>query len=205
MTPQLYLASRSPRRAELLSQLGVRFAVVDAEVEERRSHGQSPADYARATALAKARAGLAHLESMPTAQRDAAIPVLGADTDVVLDDDILGKPRDADDAVRMLLRLSDRSHEVYSAVAVIGAAGADVALSVTRVEFGAITAAQARDYWHSGEPVGKAGAYAIQGYAARWVRAIAGSYSGVVGLPLFETAQLLERHGLAIGAVAECA
>ncbi|MDB5987990.1 MAG: septum formation inhibitor Maf [Nevskia sp.] len=195
MKPQLYLASRSPRRAELLQQLGLRFEVVRAEVAELRLPGQTPADYARATALAKAQAGAAQLG----AQRPR-LPVLGADTDVAIDGDILGKPRDAEDAVRMLLRLAERSHQVFSAVALVSAAGADVELSVTRVQFGAITRAQALDYWNSGEPADKAGAYAIQGHAARWICAIEGSYSGVVGLPLFETVWLLERHGVQLGA-----
>ena len=197
MKPQLYLASRSPRRAELLQQLGLRFEVVRAEVAEVRAPGQSPADYARATALAKAQAGAAQLDAMWP-----RLPVLGADTDVAIDGDILGKPRDAEDAVRMLLRLAERSHEVFSAVAVVSAVGAGVELSVSRVQFGAITRAQALDYWHSGEPADKAGAYAIQGYAARWIRAIEGSYSGVVGLPLHETARLLERHGVTVAASA---
>jgi septum formation protein len=199
MKPQLYLASRSPRRAELLRQLGLRFEVVCVDVAEIRAPGQTPADYARATALAKAQAGAAQCGIA------AQIPVLGADTDVAIDGDILGKPRDADDAVGMLLRLADRSHEVFSAVALIGAAGIDVALSVTRVQFGPITRAQALDYWNSGEPADKAGAYAIQGYAARWIRTIEGSYSGVVGLPLYETVRLLERHGVQLAAAAAIA
>jgi septum formation protein len=196
MKSQLILASSSPRRAELLQQLGLRFGVLRVEVDEVPAPGQSPADYARAIALAKAQAGAAQIGAVP------GLPVLAADTDVAIDGEILGKPRDAEDALRMLLRLADRSHQVFSAVAVMSAVGIDVKLSITQVHFGAITRAQAIDYWNSGEPAGKAGAYAIQGYAARWVRAIEGSYSGVVGLPLFETARLLERHGVQLPAVA---
>lgn len=191
MTTQLLLASRSPRRAELLRQLGLRFTVVEAGISEVRAPGQSPADYVRAMAAAKARAGA----------RGARLPVLGADTDVAIDGEILGKPRDAEDCVRMLLRLSQRSHEVYSAVAVCADARFEARLSVTRVQFGRIARAQALDYWNSGEPVDKAGAYAIQGYAARWVQSIEGSYSGVVGLPLYETAELLERFEVLVSPV----
>jgi septum formation protein len=184
--PQIYLASRSPRRQELLRQVGVRFEVVDAEVDERRAPGQTPADYAGAMALAKARA----------ARVTQPLPVLGADTDVVVDGEILGKPRDRDDALAMLARLADRTHEVYSGVAVVLGARVESALSVTRVSFGAVTAEQAAAYWDSGEPAGKAGAYAIQGRGARFVREIHGSYSGVVGLPLHETLELLARFGV---------
>jgi septum formation protein len=147
-----------------------------------------PADYALATAMAKARAAAVRVGD--------AGPVLGADTDVVCDAIILGKPRDRDDAIAMLLGLSDRWHEVYSAVAVVAGERCLTRLSITRVRFAAIDEAEAAAYWASGEPADKAGAYAIQGYAARWVRAIEGSYSGVVGLPLYETCELLGQFGI---------
>jgi septum formation protein len=182
----LYLASRSPRRQELLRQVGLRFEVVTADVDERRQAGQSPAEYAVATALGKARA----------ASVSQPLPVLGADTDVVIDDEILGKPRGRDEALAMLARLAGRTHEVYSGVAVVLGARAETALSVTRVSFGPITPAQAAAYWDSGEPADKAGAYAIQGRGAQFVREIHGSYTGVVGLPLYETLQLLGRLGV---------
>jgi septum formation protein len=124
-------------------------------------------------------------------------PVLGADTDVVIDGEILGKPAGRDDALAMLARLSDRTHEVFSAVAVSHAGRVESALSVTRVTFGAIAPAQAAAYWDSGEPADKAGAYAIQGFGAQFVKEIHGSYSGVVGLPLYETLALLKRFGVA--------
>lgn len=185
--PQFVLASRSPRRQELLRQVGLRFAVVPVDVPERRAPGQTPGDYAVATALAKARAAL---PSGP------ALPVLGADTDVVLDDEILGKPAGVAEAVAMLTRLAGRTHEVFSAVAVVAGARAETALSVSRVTFGAVTPAQARAYWDTGEPADKAGAYAIQGLGARFVRELRGSYSGVMGLPLYETVHVLERFGI---------
>ncbi|HVT35977.1 MAG TPA: nucleoside triphosphate pyrophosphatase [Nevskiaceae bacterium] len=181
----LYLASQSPRRAELLMQLGLRFEIVPAEVVEQPRPGETPAQYALRIAQDKARAGATHAR--------VALPVLGADTDVVLDGKVLGKPRDAAHAIDMLLALSGRMHEVYSAVALMLGERDETALSVTRVEFGDITRAQAQAYWDSGEPRGKAGAYAIQGLGARFVRRIEGSYSGVVGLPLYETMELLQR------------
>ena len=191
MSAQLYLASRSPRRAQFLRQLGLRFETLSADVPEQPAPGQHPADYALATALAKARAA--------AALAPLALPVLGADTDVSIDGEILGKPRDRDDALAMLARLAGRTHEVCSAVVLIAGARMESALTLTRVSFGAIDAAQAAAYWASGEPADKAGAYAIQGHAARWVKSIEGSYSGVVGLPLYETCELLQRFGLSCG------
>lgn len=190
--PQLYLASRSPRRAELLRQVGLSFTTLPADIAEVPAPAQAPGDYALATALAKARA------VMPP--RGRPLPVLGADTDVAVDGVILGKPADRAAALDMLARLSGRVHQVYSAVAVIADDGSgaryDTALSVTEVHFGTISGDEAAAYWASGEPADKAGGYAIQGWAARWVREIRGSYSGVVGLPLYETVQLLARFGV---------
>ncbi len=188
MSVQLYLASRSPRRAEFLAALGVSHAVIAADVPERPKPGQSPLDYALETATAKARAGAAHAR-LP-------IPVLGADTDVAIDGLILGKPRDAEDAVAMLMRLAGRSHQVVSAVAVVDGERLETIWTITDVVFGDIKVADARAYAASGEPLDKAGAYGIQGHAARWVRRIEGSYTGVVGLPLYETAELLGRFGV---------
>lgn len=169
-------------------QVGLRFESLPADVDERPAAGQTPADYAVAMALAKARAA-------PVAGRPP-LPVLGADTDVALGDRILGKPAGRDQALDMLRRLAHRTHQVYSAVAVIAGAREETVLSVTDVTFGAVTAAQAEAYWASGEPADKAGAYAIQGLGARFVKEIRGSYSGVVGLPLHETLQLLARFGV---------
>lgn len=186
--PQLRLASRSPRRAALLRELGLRFEVAPSNIPEIRAPGQTPGEYALATALAKAQAAAA-------ANADE-LPVLGADTDVVLDGEILGKPRNRDDALAMLARLSGRAHEVLSAVAVVSEDQEETTLVVTRVEFGVISPQAAAAYWNTGEPRDKAGAYAIQGGAARWVRRIEGSYTGVVGLPLYETVQLLATFGI---------
>lgn len=188
MNLDFHLASRSPRRVQMLREAGYRFDALPADVAEVARAGESPAAFARRMAIDKARA----------AQLRAAdlLPVLGADTDVSVDGEILGKPRDRDDAVEMLLRLSDRAHEVHSAVAVVQGATQHLDSTCTQVVFGPVTRDDALAYWESGEPVDKAGAYAVQGIAARWVREIRGSYSGVVGLPLFETVRLLARVGV---------
>lgn len=188
-SPQLVLASKSPRRQELLRQVGLRFVVCVAEVVEGARPGESASDYALRIALEKARAG--------AVARGGSLPVLGADTDVVLDGRILGKPRDREDGLQMLAALSDREHEVYSAVALVQHARAATRLSVTRVRFGPIDRARAVAYWDSGEPADKAGGYGIQGLGAAFVREIHGSYSGVVGLPLYETLELLREFGIA--------
>jgi len=188
-SPELYLASRSPRRAAFLAQLGLRYAVLSADIAEQPLPGQSPQEYALRIAVEKARAA--------AALAPLALPVLGADTDVVIDGEILGKPRDRDDAIAMLLRLSGRVHAVCSAVAIVHGARVETALTTTRVHFGAVNADEAAAYWASGEACDKAGAYAIQGLGGRWIVAIDGSYSGVVGLPLHETVGLLQRFGLA--------
>lgn len=191
MAPDFYLASKSPRRQELLRQLHYRFEIAPADIPEQPQPGETPERYAQRVALEKAHA----------AQRLAprTLPLLGADTDVVLDGRILGKPRDRGDALAMLAALSGRTHEVYSAVAIVHGAREAVTLSVTRVDFGEIAPAAAIRYWDSGEPADKAGAYGIQGLGAQFVKAIGGSYSGVVGLPLYETVQLLKQFGIEPG------
>ncbi len=184
--PQFVLASRSPRRVELLRGVGYRFETRPADVVEIAEAGESPEDFARRMARTKAL----------TASGDRALPTLGADTDVSIDGQILGKPRDRTEALAMLTRLAGRRHRVCSAVALVQGDAVLEAMSVTEVEFGRIALADAEAYWASGEPADKAGAYAIQGGAARWVRAIHGSYTGVVGLPLHETVELLARAGI---------
>lgn len=187
-SPALYLASRSPRRAQLLAELGVCFAIVDAPVPEVPAPHQDPCAYALETAVAKAQAGRARL---PEGRR-----VLGADTDVSIDGEILGKPIGRAQGIAMLRRLSARSHLVCSAVAIAADTRLETAVTVTEVEFVTISEQAAQAYWDSGEPCDKAGGYAIQGFAARWVRAVRGSYSGAVGLPLVETVELLDRFGI---------
>jgi septum formation protein len=188
-----HLASRSPRRVQMLREAGYRFDCVPADVEERARAGESPSQYARRLAQDKAQAARRRLDP------GDARPVLGADTDVAVDGRILGKPVDRDSAVDMLLRLSGRGHEVHSAVALATATQCWVDSTCTEVHFGRVTRAEAEAYWDTGEPADKAGGYAIQGLAARWVREIRGSYGGVVGLPLYETMQLLRRAGIEPG------
>lgn len=187
---ELFLASASPRRRELLSQAGVAFDVIGGiAVDETPQPGEAPEALVRRLALRKAQAGLAALAARrvePTAAR-----VLGADTEVALEGRVFGKPVDEDDCVAMLAALSGRTHDVLSAVALVGGGREQVVLSASRVTFRAVGAAEARAYWATGEPGDKAGGYAIQGRAAAFVSRLEGSYSGVVGLPLFETLELL--------------
>ena len=188
MSPQLYLASRSPRRSQLLAQLKLRFTVLPADIAESPQPGQGADAYVRAMALGKAQAARRNLHD--------DLPVLGADTEVVVDGEVLGKPADRARGIAMLRRLSGRAHDVFSAVSVLQDDRVETEVSVTRVEFGEISAQQAEAYWASGEPADKAGGYAIQGLGAIFVRRIDGSYSGVMGLPLYETARLLDRFGV---------
>jgi septum formation protein len=187
--PWIYLASQSPRRRELLTQIGVAHDVIAVDLDEAPLPGEAPEAYARRVALDKARAGRARLTG------GGELPVLGADTLVTLDGRILGKPRDAEEAVAMLRLLSGRTHRVLSAVALIGAAER-LALSVSEVSFRPISDGEAHAYWATGEPADKAGGYAIQGLGALFVRELRGSYSGVMGLPLHETALLLAGEGI---------
>ncbi len=190
-SPRLYLASASPRRAELLRQIGVRFAVCPADLDERVLAGEPAGDYVLRLARAKAMAVLEQLG------KPAGIRVLGADTCVQLDGQILGKPAGRAEARHMLERLSGRTHEVLTGVALAGGQSMDSQLVCTRVRFRPLAAAEITAYWATGEPQDKAGAYAIQGYGAVFVQHLEGSYSGVVGLPLQETAGLLARAGIA--------
>jgi septum formation protein len=211
----LYLASRSPRRFELLAQLGIRARVVAGETDEAPRPGEAPEAYVARIAGAKALAGWATLSTR------AERPLLAADTAVVIDEQILGKPADAEDALQMLALLSGRSHSVLTAVTLLGAVtgprpepepepeaaarsaavsaacqGSSQVLVRTEVRMRRITPSEAAAYWATGEPRDKAGAYAIQGRGAVFVASIRGSYSNVVGLPLFETAALLREHGI---------
>lgn len=187
--PDIYLASTSPRRRALLEQIGISYRLLDIEVPETAAPGEPPEEFACRLSLAKADAGARLLAA---AQRR---PVLGADTVVVINGVILGKPRDRADGLRMMELLSGNTHEVLSAVSLLGAERHTL-LSRSSVSFRHTTPAERAAYWDSAEPVGKAGAYAIQGAGALFISQISGSYSGIMGLPLFETAQLLAREGV---------
>lgn len=189
---KIYLASASSRRQQLLQQLGIDFDVVVPEVCERQAASESPADYVRRIASEKAR----QVSGVVARRRLPQRPVLGADTCIIVDDRILGKPRDRDDGETMLRRLSGREHSVLTAVTVLSAGAEYTALSTSRVDFRAITDREIAQYWETGEPTDKAGAYALQGRAAAFVAKIEGSYSGIVGLPLYEVAQLLKKIGI---------
>jgi septum formation protein len=186
----LYLASQSPRRRQLLEQIGLRFGTIEVDVPEIRVPGEPPEDYVSRVAREKAGAGLLQLSGI------AAAVVLGADTEVVLDDEVFGKPADAPAATAMLQRLSGRTHQVVSAIWCVSAGREERALVSTEVTFAPLSAAQIAVYVATGESQGKAGGYAIQGRAAAFVAYLRGSYSGVMGLPLFETAQLLEKFAI---------
>lgn len=183
--PQIALASSSPRRRELLAQLGVNYQLVKADIDESVLHGESPTLYVQRLALAKARAGLARLS--------ADMPVLGADTIVVAADTILGKPADFAEFRQTMQLLSGRCHQVMTAVALVDSQRQLQQLVTTEVCFRAVTEAEISAYWASGEPQDKAGGYGIQGLAAKFVQRINGSYTAVVGLPLCETEQLLQQ------------
>lgn len=188
---KLHLASQSPRRQEILAALGLEFSVAGVDVEERRLPAEAPEDMVLRLARAKAEA----------ADVAAGTIVIGADTTVVLGGEVFGKPTGRDQAVAMLAVLSDNVHQVLTGVAVRSANGLQVALSTTDVRFREISPDEALAYWQSGEPRDKAGAYAIQGRGGVFVAAISGSYSGVVGLPVFETARLLRDAGLDIASL----
>jgi len=194
-TPRFYLASRSPRRRELLTQAGFAYAELPpgaADVDETPQADEAPVDYVLRVAREKAAAGWRAV----VAGNLGALPVLSADTTVVVEGAIIGKPDDAAHAREMLAMLSGRPHQVLTAVALAAAAGVVTRLSASTVEFRELAAAEIERYIASGESFDKAGGYGIQGRAAVFVRAISGSYSGIMGLPLFETAELLGSQGI---------
>ena len=186
----LYLASKSPRRAELLARLGLDFGVLDLDIPEHRQPNEPAEEYVRRVAREKAGAGLLTVVSVPHAL------VLGADTEVILDDEVFGKPRDAADAAAMLRRLSGRTHRAVTAVSLVSAGREAQAVSVSEVSFAELDEDEIAAYVATGQADGKAGAYGIQGAAERFVRHLSGSYSGVMGLPLFETSRLLKSFGV---------
>lgn len=185
--PDLHLASSSARRREILTTLGVRFSHAGVDIDESRASGESVADMVLRLAREKAQAA------------DAGdLPVLGADTIVTLDDQVFGKPTSQGDALAMLQALSARSHQVLTGVACISGGNLSTAIATTEVRFRDIDPDEALAYWQSGEPQGKAGSYAIQGLGGIFVESLSGSYSGVVGLPVYETAALLQGAGIAV-------
>lgn len=187
---ELFLASQSPRRRELLGIMGYRFHTLNPDVPEEPAPGEAPLDYVMRVAQAKARAGLELVADVPGAI------VLAADTEVVLDGAVFGKPADAADAVAMLQRLSGRTHQVISVLWLVTAVRAESAHCLSQVGFAELERARIDEYVASGEPFGRAGAYAIQGRGGALVTHLAGSHSAVMGLPLHETDRLLRRFGL---------
>jgi len=209
-SPPIYLASNSPRRRELLDQIGVEFTVLSVDVPENCFLDENPADYVRRLSVDKAKAGLAQLELNHSQMDNKALRcwqstkkhatiglVIGADTAVVSDGIILGKPGSVEEATAMIQQLSAKTHEVYSGVTICGSSIL-TALSRNLVTFRGISEQEIADYIATNEGIDKAGSYAIQGKAAIFIENIQGSYSGVMGLPLFETAQLLNQSGVKI-------
>jgi len=200
--PLLYLASRSPRRQALLRQLDLEFETLllreavgrPRDVVEEAQDAEPPLHYVERIARTKAQVGWQRMQDRKLAER----PVLGADTEVVLDGEVFGKPRDAEDAIRMIRRLSGRTHQVLTAVAVRFRETTEVDVSVSKVTLRRLAVAEIERYVATREPLDKAGAYAVQGRAAAFVARIEGSYTGIVGLPLYETAGLLTRVGVTV-------
>ena len=196
----IYLASRSPRRRELLKQIGIGFELLlfredskrGVDLDERPLEHESAGEYVIRVARAKADMAWQRVADRRLFRR----PVLAADTTVALGNDIFGKPADRDEAAEMLNRLAGRTHQVLTAVAVCREDILHTALSVSEVEFKPLSEQEIRHYVASGEPLDKAGAYAVQGRAAAFIQRLAGSYSGVMGLPLYETAELLHKFGI---------
>jgi septum formation protein len=186
----LYLASQSPRRHELLTQMGLEFGVLDIDVPEQRLEAEAPDQYVNRVAREKAAAGLLKVMSNPSAL------VLAADTEVVLGDEVYGKARDAEDAARMLRSLSAKTHRVISCVWVVNAGNEQHAVCESLVRFKALNEDDISRYLSTDQWQGKAGAYAIQGRASVFIEYLQGSYSGVMGLPIFETSQLLKKFGM---------
>jgi len=182
----IYLASKSPRRQSLLEQIGVSFDLIDVEIDESTLNGELPLDYVMRMANEKVKAGWLNMG------KKSDVPLLAADTSVVLENRILGKPIDKRDAFNMLSLLSGKTHQVITCVSVKNGVKQEMTTSITDVTFCDLSEQQIEFYIDTGDCLDKAGSYGIQGYAARFIKMISGSYSGVVGLPLFETANLLE-------------
>ena len=188
----IYLASASPRRQELLRQLGITFEAMPSNLLEVPRAGERPEDYVLRVARDKAR----HVARQVRERGLASHPVLGADTEMALDGEILGKPRDAQQGQAMLRKLAGGTHEVLTGLVLLHQDVEYRAINHSRVTFGPLTDDDIRRYWDTGEPADKAGGYAVQGWAAAFIQRIEGSYSGIMGLPLFELTQLLRQAGV---------
>lgn len=188
MAAQIILASASPRRRELLDQIGIQFTACPVDINEKPLANELPVAYVQRIAAEKAAA---------VTTNTGKLPILAADTTVVLESDIMGKPENLQDAMWMLSQLSEKTHQVYTAVSLRGKSQQQI-LSVTDVTFRKLTEDEIIHYWLSGEPIDKAGSYAIQGLGAIFVQSITGSYSGVVGLPIFETVKILANEGIKV-------
>lgn len=188
--PPIYLASGSPRRRELLAQIGVTFDVLKIDIDESPQTFESPEAYVQRIAIDKAKAGLILREQLDLSKR----PILAADTSVVIDDDILGKPANQSEARQFIKRLSGRQHQVISAVALATDKSIKVRSQISNVRFTRLSEAEIDWYVATGEGKDKAGAYAVQGLAAQFIEYIEGSYAGIMGLPLYETRQLLQDY-----------
>ena len=195
MSFDLYLASSSPRRKALLESVGLKLLICPANIDEKALNHESPESYVRRLAVQKAKAAFKHCED-----RVLNCPFLGSDTIVVCDGELFGKPLNEDDAIRMWTTMSGRKHQVLTSLAVIDGVENDakqaVELSISHVQFKEISPAEMHAYWKSGDPQDKAGAYGIQGPASAWVESIQGSYTGIMGLPLFETNRALRQFNL---------
>lgn len=187
--PQIILASASPRRRELLNQINVRHLVQTVDIDETPFQNESPENYVQRLALEKA--------SACRQKFNPNLPILAADTSVVLGNQIMGKPQNETDAFTMLSQLSGKTHYVFTAIALLGN-NQNIVISTTEVTFKTLTDNEICAYWQSGEPLDKAGSYAIQGKGSLFIERINGSFSGVMGLPLFETAQLLAAEGITL-------
>jgi septum formation protein len=192
--PFIVLASASPRRQELLRQIGVPFAVVVPDVDETPLVDELAGDFVSRLALEKARLG----QQIAIRRGLTHLPVLGADTCIVQDNEILGKPADRDHGLAMLRRLAGRSHEVLTGIAMVMQKDEHLAISRNRVTFGPMSEDEIAAYWDTGEPADKAGTYALQGRAAAYIERIEGSYSAIVGLPLYEVARILKNIGISV-------
>ncbi len=192
MNHHVYLASASPRRRELLEQVAIRYSVIEPNVDESKLNDVDPQAYTQRIAVAKA----FYVNQIINQQKYEYRPIIAADTAVVCDRDILGKPKNKTDAILMLTRLSNTTHQVYSSICLLRESSPEVVTQISDVTFRSLCEQEIEEYWNSGEPADKAGAYGIQGLGAKFIKHLKGSYSGVMGLPLYELMSLLDNRPL---------